>query len=126
MKTLHGSAFKHTRPKRTVVGGHRFDSNREARRFLELEVRRKAGEIRKLELQPSYALAVGDRRVLIRSEGYPNGRQVVVRFDFRYEERGDEGWLQVVEDCKSIDTPVSRLKRAFVEACYGIQVRVVR
>lgn len=59
--------------------------------------------------------------MLLKSEGYPNGRRVTYRADFAYVEDG----VRVVEDVKGTDTRVSALKRAVLEAEYGIVVRVV-
>lgn len=108
--------------KRTVVDGITFDSKREAARYLDLKAMERAGEITRLKLQPEFPLECGGNPVLIRSKGYPNGRRAKYVADFKYM-RGTEN---VVEDVKGFDTPLSRLKRAMVEAEYGIQIQVVR
>lgn len=108
---------------REVVDGHTFPSRREARRYRQLKLMTQAGEIEDLELQPKFPLEINGRPVLIKSDGYPNGRRASYIADFRY--RLTETGCTVVEDVKGMDTPVSRLKRAFVEAQFGIQIVVL-
>lgn len=102
--------------KKVRVGSHVFDSKREAQRYLMLKARQDAGEISHLELQPVFKLKVGDRPVLIRSKGYPNGRQAKYIADFAYF----DGHKRIVEDVKTkgTATPLYKLKRALVEAMY--------
>lgn len=109
----------HAKP--TTVDGIRFASQREARRYSELKLLQRVGEIRDLELQPEYPLACGGKPVLIRSDGYPNGRKAKYLADFRYVRAGQV----IVEDAKGKDLPLSRLKRALVEAEYGVRVVLV-
>lgn len=104
-----------------TVDGIRFDSKAEARRYSALKLLEKAGEISELELQPVFPLAIDGKPVLIRSQGYPNGRQAKYIGDFRYLDRSG---ARVTEDVKGVDTPESRLKRAIVEAQYGIRIAV--
>lgn len=110
--------------RRTQVYGHVFDSAAEASRYAELLRLQQLREISDLELQPAFRLFCGGRPVLIRSKGYPNGRQARYVADFAYTVRGTGE--RVVEDVKGVETPVFRLKRALVEAEYGVIVRVVR
>lgn len=107
--------------KKTEVDGITFDSQKEARRYQELRLLERAGEITRLKVQPEFPLEVNGRPVLIRSKGYPNGRRAKYVADFKYM-RGTEN---VVEDVKGFDTPVSRLKRAIVEAEYEIEIQVI-
>ena len=72
-------------------------------------------------MQPKYLLGTDESPVLIRSKGYPNGRRASYIADFKYF-TDIEGNRMVVEDVKGMDTPVSRLKRAIVEAQYGIRI----
>lgn len=114
--------------RKTTVDNIVFDSQKEARRYQELKLLERAGEIRNLVLQPSYslnALGVG---------ALPIG---VYRADFGYEWRvkvydaqglcraGTDGhtWKPVVEDVKGFRTPLYRFKKKFVEAQYGITIR---
>lgn len=126
------------RPKRhkygavpTEVDGIRFASKKEARRYQELRLLEKAGEIAALELQPRFALIavpVSDQPTLKRGDSVCMvGRALGVkvgeyRADFRYTERGRG---DIVEDVKGVRTPVYRLKKKMVEAQYGIEIREV-
>lgn len=98
----------------TIVDGIRFASKREARRYADLKLLERAGEISHLELQPAFKLAIDGRPVLIRSEGYPNGRQAKYVADFAYW----DGEKRVVEDSKGVRTPEFKLKKAIVEAMF--------
>lgn len=105
-----------------VVDGIRFDSGREAHRYCELRLLERAGEISNLELQPVFKFQVDGRPVLIRSGGYPNGRQAKYRADFAYW----DGTKRVVEDVKSpaTRTEAYALRKALVEAMFPA-VRIV-
>ena len=92
---------------RTTVHGWTFDSKREAARYQDLLLLGEAGEIRNLELQPSYPISIF---------GHPI---CVYRADFAY----DDASGHVVEDVKGYRTAAYRLKKKLVEAQYGIPVR---
>jgi len=119
---------KRTPPKyrnqKVVYDGIGFDSKREKDRYVELRLLQKAGEITYLVVHPRFALRCGEVDVKIRSSGYPNGRKVAYFADFSYYDHRRE--QRIVEDVKGFDTPVSRLKRAFIEAQYGVLVEIVR
>lgn len=118
---LHAEAKRTKRHKyhavKTTVDGITFDSKAEARRYQELKMLEKAGQIVSLECQPIYALHVcgvhlGDYRA-----------------DFRYIPRSthpDFAYKRVTEDVKGCDTPMSRWKRKHVKAQYGIDVQIVK
>ena len=115
--------------KRTEVDGISFDSKREAQRWSVLKVRERIGEIRNLDRQVKFPIEVDGKPIRIRSKRYPKGRIVSYFADFAYEERQDietecEVWSYIIEDVKGHDTPLSRLKRALVEAIYGVEVKV--
>lgn len=109
--------------KKTTVDGRTFDSKKEANRYLELKLLRHAGEICEFQIQPRFPLGTDKNPVLIKSKGYPLGRKVVYVADFAYKKTSGGG--RVVEDVKGYDTPVSRLKRAFVEWQYGVHIRLI-
>jgi len=109
--------------KATEVDGIRFASKKEARRYSDLMLLWKVEKIAGLELQPRYLLGTDKNPVLQRSSRYPNGRRVSYLADFRYYDR--ESSSEVVEDVKGMDTPLSKLKRAVVEAQYGIRIVLV-
>jgi hypothetical protein len=111
------------RNRKVIADGHKFDSVREHDRYVELKALRDNGKITGLELQPKYWLKSGKNDIKIRSERYPNGRRTSYTADFVYiDDRG----VTHVEDVKGMDTNVSRLRRAIVEAQYGIRVEIVR
>lgn len=98
---------------KTTAGGIRFDSKREAARYLELLAREQAGEIRDLRLQVRYRCEV-------------NGVHVCDYIaDFCYYERAEDGhtWRPITEDVKGYRVPVYRLKAKLVRACFGIEIR---
>lgn len=98
--------------KPTVVAGIRFDSQKEAARFQELQLLERGKVIRQLERQPKFDLSV-------------NGTKVCTYIaDFAYFENN----ARVIEDVKSepTKTPVYRLKRKMLLAQYpGIDHREV-
>ena len=104
-------------------GAIRFDSQREAKRYDELMLLLKAGEIRKLKLQPQYTL----------QESYvaPDGERIrAIRYvaDFCYERRDErDEWTLIVEDVKSraTATQVYRNKKKMMREIYGISVQAV-
>lgn len=118
-----GSKYK---AKPTVVDGIRFHSQKEARRYAELKLLERAGEIHLLELQPRYEL-----RVPLPS-GHPKAGQAfkcvgAYIADFQYATHPDypARGKCVVEDVKGFKTPLYRWKKKHVEAQYGIEIREV-
>ena len=105
-----------------TIDGVVFDSKGEAKRWQELQLLERAGAISDLRRQVKYPLVIEGRPVLIRSEGYPNGRAATYTADFVYVENG----RRMVEEFKGFDDDRSRLRRAVVEAIYQFQIRVTR
>lgn len=103
--------------------GHRFSSKREHKRYLELKLLERAGEIRDLQLQPSWTFSVDGKAVLIRSEGYPNGRKLTYRADFGFVDVKTGEYR--CEDSKGFRTPEFKIKKALMEAFHGIIVQEV-
>tara|TARA_X000001388_G_scaffold67229_1_gene54460 strand:+ start:1564 stop:1905 length:342 start_codon:yes stop_codon:yes gene_type:complete len=96
---------------RTEVDGIMFHSKKEAKRYSELKLLEKAGEISQLELQPKF---------IIQIEGIKICNYIA---DFRYIDKKAQGTngqmgTTVVEDVKGVLTPVYRLKKKLVEALY--------
>ncbi|MCK5497536.1 MAG: DUF1064 domain-containing protein, partial [Hyphomicrobiaceae bacterium] len=102
----------------------RFASGREADRYRQLLLMETAGEIADLALQPKFPFEINGRPVLIKSNGYPNGRRASYTADFKYRD-SKHGWREVVEDAKGADTSASRLRRAIVTAQYGIEIVLI-
>ena len=106
----------------TYADGIRFASKKEARRYQELKLLEKAGEVHRLECQPVYVL-----------HAYGTGQKIgEYRGDFQYcecDQRNGRCWSEelVVEDVKSgpTKTALYRWKKKHVEAQYGITIREV-
>ena len=97
-----------------TVDGEVFDSAKEARRYGELVIRQRVGEIENVQRQPQY-LITRDGVVL-----------ASYRADFRYQLRATRAW--VVEDVKggqATRTEAYRLRKVFVEAQHGIQIQEI-
>lgn len=95
---------------RVEVDGIKFDSKKEAARYVALRMLEHHGFIRNLRLQVPYKLT--ERRKYIA--------------DFVYEELGGFfllDWVEVVEDCKGYRTEVYKLKRDLMKEKYGIVIR---
>lgn len=91
-----------------TIDGHRFDSQAEGRRYIELRLLVRARAIADLTVHPSWPLTVNGRRC---------GRYVG---DFSYID--NQTGLGVVEDVKGVRTPVYRLKKKLMLALYGIDI----
>src|SRR5215467_1750241 len=92
-----------------------------------LRVAEREGFIRNLKRQVPYPLVLPNGvAVKIRSPGFPNGRACSYRADFTYEqwEPQSQSWTPITEENKGHDDPASRLRRAIVEAIYGIEIIV--
>ena len=106
-----------------TIDGVRFDSQKEARRFLELREQLRRGEISDLKLQVNFTL----------QEGYttPEGtrvRPIVYKADFAYRRPGaGDARLYIVEDVKSkaTKTRVYLLKKKLMREKYGIEIQEI-
>ena len=95
-----------------------FDSEREARRFGELRMLLRCGQIQDLRLQVNFTL----------QEGYTTAdgervRPIVYRADFTYRERTGDGWRPVVEDVKGVRTKEYNMKRKMMLEKFGVKIR---
>lgn len=95
--------------KPTTVDNIRFASMAEARRYGQLKLLQKAGEISALELQPKFPLVVAGVNV---------GTYIA---DFRYR----MGQHVITEDVKGVRTPIYRLKAKLVKALYNVVIAEV-
>jgi len=93
---------------RTEVDGVKFASKAEARRYSELKLLERAGQIFGLQLQPPFRLEVGRECIGI------------YKADFSYRDKRDG--RTVVEDVKGFKTELYRWKKKHVEAQYGITI----
>jgi hypothetical protein len=91
-----------------VIDGIRFASKKEGKRYAELKLLAKAGEINGLELQPELPVAS------------PNGTLIFTyKADFSYWTKAGK---RVIEDVKGVRTPVYRLKKKIIEVLYGFEI----
>ena len=111
---------------RTTVDGITFASKAEARRYSELKMLEKAGEIWDLELQPRFPLSVPSTTGVLRHALKPRGLTKIgeYRGDFKYRDKTCDGSTQpyIVEDVKGMKTPLYRWKKKHFEAQYGITI----
>ena len=119
---------------KTTIDGITFDSKKEAKRYTELKLLEKAGHITHLELQPEYQITINGAKICKYKADF---RYFTVRQENNeqyYNSKGEwqtptmtgdkEG--QIVEDVKGYKTPIYRLKKKLVEACYpGTQIKEV-
>lgn len=118
--------------KKVKFDGKVFDSRKEAKRYAELRLLERAGQISNLELQKRFELIPAQyektNEVYLRGEkkGQPKrGRcieqSVVYVADFCYIEKGK----QVVEDTKGMKTKDYIIKRKLMLYIHGIRIREV-
>ena len=105
------------RNKKIQVDMYVFDSIAESRRYKELALLEKAGEITDLELQPKFTLQDSFKK---------NGktyRKIEYIADFMYEEKGKT----IVEDVKGIQTDVFKIKHKLFEKKYPeLELRIIK
>lgn len=90
------------------IDGLRFASKKEGARYRALQLLAKARLIQSLELQVKYTITIGAHKICSYIA------------DFRYLNL--ETGHYVVEDVKGFKTPMYRLKKKLVKACYGIDI----
>ena len=100
----------------TTVDGIRFDSLKEARRWGELRLMEKAGEIRNLRRQVKIPLIGQAAPLKTRT-----GRAMKMTVDFAYED-SRLGWAEVLEDSKGTPTRDYEVRRAVVQAM-GLEIK---
>lgn len=104
--------------KKTYAKGFKFDSQKEAKRYCELELLEKAGLIKNLKKQVRYDILMNGEPVK-----YESGRTIYYLADFEYFDI--EKKRKIIEDVKGMDTPVSKIKRALVERSYKIKIDII-
>ena len=99
----------------TEFKGKRFASRKEARRYAELCLMERTGEIKGLQTQVPFVLIPAQRD----DSGRVVERAVTYRADFVYNDR--DGRL-IVEDTKGYQTEVYKIKRKLMLKVHGIRV----
>lgn len=99
-----------------VVGGERFDSEKELIRYQQLRLLQRAGEISDLQRQVRYELIPAQC-----STGGHKERSVVYIADHVYQENG----ATVVEDAKGYRTADYIIKRKLMLKVFGIVIKEV-
>lgn len=108
---------------KVTIDGHVFDSKKEARRYQDLKLLEKAGEIRALELQKPFKFPINGENIRYpRSKTGRKGREIVYQADFSY--RNGENRL-TVEDTKGMMTPDAKIKLALMKHINGIEVKIL-
>lgn len=110
----------------TIVDGIRFASKKESRRYAELKLLQRAGEIRHLTLQPSFPLMAPVALGCVWKTADPIASTRVVghyRADFGYDERRGVCWFPIVEDCKGMRTAMYQWKKRHFEIQYAVALR---
>ena len=100
--------------KKTQVGDIRFDSKKEANRWMELQLLERGGEISNLRRQVRIPL-IGQHRPLYTR----TGRKMVMTVDFAYVEDG----IEVLEDSKGAWTRDFEVRYA-VAIAMGLNLRI--
>jgi len=95
---------------KTEIDGIKFDSKKEADRYVQLKILQKAGIIKNLELQPKYRLQDGFEKNGVKY------RPINYIADFRYFDN-EKGHIRV-EDVKGQKTDVYKLKKKLFEFRY--------
>lgn len=115
------------RNRKAVKDGIVFDSVREMRRYAELSLLEKAGEIKNLRMQVVYELLPAQREsdTIGKRGGVKKGKVIenAVKYvaDFVYEHDGET----VVEDSKGFHTKDYIIKRKLMLWRYGIRIKEV-
>ncbi len=106
--------------KKVTVDGITFDSKKEAKRYCELKLLERAGEIKNLRRQVRFELTP----VFKDYSGKVIERESSYIADFVYEQVLPMGLTKtVVEDVKGVETDVYKLKRKLMLDKYGIRIR---
>lgn len=104
------------RNKKVIVDDYIFDSIQESKRYKELKLLLRAGEIQNLELQPHFLLQESFKK---NNKTY---RKIEYIADFKYIENGKT----IVEDVKGLQTDVFKIKHKLFEKKYpDLELRII-
>jgi hypothetical protein len=103
----------------------RFDSKREAKRYVALRILQRGGSVRNLQRQVKFALQVARPDKLLQTIATWTADFVYERFE-GLDQLGtgptEQVWRRVVEDCKGMRTEIYQRSKKHFEAQYGIQI----
>ena len=105
--------------KRVFEDGIMFDSKWEHKRYRELRLLQRAGEITELEVHPSYPIVWPESEMVPFRDEF---KICTVILDFKYV---DGNGKVIVEDTKGMRTALSNLKLKLVEVAHGIKVDLI-
>lgn len=105
--------------RKITVDGESFDSRKEFRRYQELKLLSRAGEISNLQRQVRFKLMPAQRD----KNGKVIERQCDYVADFVYYERTKDGVTLTVEDTKGFRTKDYIIKRKLMLYIYGIRIK---
>ena len=111
-KKKNNNRFKVSPVEERTLGGIVFSSKKEMKRYAELQLLQRAGEVQDLELQPEFRVSINDQHFCTYTA------------DFAYTEKGE----RVIEELKSTGTAKDaayRLRKKAAELFYGIKVKVI-
>lgn len=103
--------------KKVIVNNIKFDSKKEANRYIELKLLLDAGEIKDLELQKEFILQDSFKI------NKKTRRKITYKADFTYITTSDDKLH--VEDVKGFKTDVYLLKKKLFEYKYGIELEEI-
>lgn len=102
--------------KKVIVDDYIFDSIQESKRYKELKLLLRAGQIQNLELQPHFLLQEDFKK---NNKTY---RKIEYIADFKYIENGKT----IVEDVKGLKTDVFKLKHKLFEKKYpDLELKII-
>jgi Protein of unknown function (DUF1064) len=104
---------------KTTINGIKFDSKAEARRYSELKLLEREGQISGLELQPSFIIAPSVKFAASK-RAKPALKYIA---DFAYT---DFQGNKIIEDVKGMLTPAFKIKQHLMMSVLGIDVKVTK
>lgn len=117
MRYYNNSKTKY-KSKKTIIDGITFDSKKEAKRYSELKLLLKSGQITDLELQKEFILLPSRKG----ENGKVKERSVKYKADFVYR---DKNGKQIVEDTKGFKTAEYIIKRKLMLYIHNIEIQEI-
>ena len=118
MRYYNNSKAKY-KSKKTIIDGITFASKKEAKRYSELKLLLKSGQITDLELQKEFILLPSRKG----ENGKVKERSVKYKADFVYR---DKNGKQIVEDTKGFKTAEYIIKRKLMLYIHNIEIQEIQ